>query len=256
MTTKAELQAARRAMMAEERARLGDPPTAEELLAYSRGELSPDQEERVRELLVCYPELARTLTEPFPEAARRGDADYLPDEEFAKHWESMKTRVGEPDTKVVPFRRPVWAALAAALALVFGASFVYEYAKVRQLTAERMQPRALASQEPVALYPDTRRGGDPAPPTVLSPEGQPSVLVVPMRYGEEFPRYRLELVDTAAKRTVWQTEIPRQTDQDSFTITVPGTFLKRGKYRMTVSGLERGEPQELASYGLAVPATP
>ena len=60
----------------------------------------------------------------------------------------------------------------------------------------------------------------------------------------------------AAKHTVWQTEIPRQTDQDSFTITIPGTFLKRGKYRMTVSGLKEGQPQELASYGLAVPATP
>lgn len=254
MTTKSELQAVRRAMMAEDRARLGDPPSAEELLAYSRGELSADQEERIRELLVCYPELARSVAEPFPEAASPGDADYLPDAEFAKHWTSLRQRAGEPDGKVVPFRRPVWTALAAALALVFGASFFYEYAKVRQLTAERGQPHVLASQEPVALYPDTRRGGGNAPPTVLPSEGQPAVLVIPVS-DEEFPSYRLELIDSAG-RTIWKPEIARQADQDSFTITVPGTFLKRGKYRMTISGLRDGHPEELASYGLMVPATP
>jgi hypothetical protein len=256
MTSSSELQAIRQKMIEEGRATLGEPPTGEEMLAYTRGELSPDEEERVRELLVCYPELARTLTEAFPEPAEPGDPDYLPDEELARHWASLQKRAHRPVTpepagQVVPFRRPLWTALAAALALVFAASFFYEYAKVRQLTAERGRPVAVASQEPVQLYPDTSRGGA-TPPTILAPEGQPSVLLVPMNYGQEFPRYRLELLDSA-KQPVWKTDLAHHPDQDAFTVTIPAAFLKRGRYRLVVSGLDGARVEEQASYGLSVP---
>src|SRR5260370_31105605 len=88
---KSDWQAASRELMAEARARLGPPPTAEEMLAYTRGELSEKEEARVRELLVCYPELARSLPEPFPsEGALPGDSDFLTDAEVANHWASVQ----------------------------------------------------------------------------------------------------------------------------------------------------------------------
>ena len=59
MITKSDLKAVFDQMTAEERQRLPEPPTVEEMLAYRRGELSADEESRVRELLICYPELLR-----------------------------------------------------------------------------------------------------------------------------------------------------------------------------------------------------
>ncbi|HYO75589.1 MAG TPA: hypothetical protein VE010_03935, partial [Thermoanaerobaculia bacterium] len=65
MTTKAEWQAINRELTAEQRRTL-EPPTAEELHAYFHGELEESEMERVRDLLVAYPDLARMYTEPFP----------------------------------------------------------------------------------------------------------------------------------------------------------------------------------------------
>src|SRR5690349_11643112 len=83
MTDKSEWQEANRELMAEQRRRLGDPPTAEELLAFSRGGLSESEEERIRDLIVAYPELARMYGEPVPEEPRPGDADYVPEHQVA-----------------------------------------------------------------------------------------------------------------------------------------------------------------------------
>src|ERR1043165_304475 len=72
MTNKSEWQEANRRVMAEQREKLGEPPTADEMLAYSRGELSESEEERIRDLLVAYPELSRMYAAPFAEEAEPG----------------------------------------------------------------------------------------------------------------------------------------------------------------------------------------
>ena len=51
MTTKTEWQAVNQALMADDRRRVGEPPAAEEALAYMRGELSEEEAVRVRERL-------------------------------------------------------------------------------------------------------------------------------------------------------------------------------------------------------------
>src|SRR6185436_7330472 len=121
MITKSEWRMADRQLMADDRQRLDDPPTAEEMLAYTRGELSPDDEAHVRERLVRHPDLVRTLTEEFPaDGAEPGDPDYLSDEEFATHWNAMQQRLRpRSGGKVVQFWR-TFSAIAAALALVLG----------------------------------------------------------------------------------------------------------------------------------------
>src|SRR5436309_6784429 len=97
MTTKSELSAANRDLIAEKRASLGDPPSAEEMLAYTRGELAPGEEARIRELLIAYPDLARTLTAPFPEGAEPDHPDYLSEHEFARHWKALQKRRHRPN---------------------------------------------------------------------------------------------------------------------------------------------------------------
>ncbi|HKR64212.1 MAG TPA: hypothetical protein VJZ00_10825 [Thermoanaerobaculia bacterium] len=96
-----------------------EPPTVEEMLAYRRGELSEADEERVRALLVQYPELARAVANGFPEEEHR----------------------------VVQF--PWMAAVAAAIAIVFAGLYW-------QARRDLDQPRITAQAR--VLLPDGSRG--------------------------------------------------------------------------------------------------
>src|SRR5687767_1942442 len=118
MIRKSDWQAIQEEMIAADRQQLGEPPTAEEMLAYTRGELSPEQEARVRQLLVSYPELVHTLTALFP----TDDDDSLSRDEVSKRWTSFRSQIHGKETrggKVLQFWRAS-TALAAGLALVFG----------------------------------------------------------------------------------------------------------------------------------------
>ena len=66
------------AWIEDERERLGGPPTPEEVVAYTRGELSDADAERVRALLVYYPELTSLLIPDEPPATRKSFTHYLP----------------------------------------------------------------------------------------------------------------------------------------------------------------------------------
>ena len=167
-------------MTAEERATLGEPPTVEEARAYTRGELTPEEEERMRARLVAYPELAQALTAPFPS-------------------EDAETRSG----KVLQFWRAS-TALAAAVALVFGA--------LLWRAGVRREPRVLA--EAYVLSADGQRGGSSRPVTVNA-TGEPVVLSVPLYDG--FARHRLELVDDA-NRVLWRSGVLARPLDDAFRI--------------------------------------
>ena len=67
MITKNDWDDALDAWVAEERERLGGPPTPEEVVAYLRGELAPNEAARIRTLLVYYPELTPLLNERLDE---------------------------------------------------------------------------------------------------------------------------------------------------------------------------------------------
>jgi hypothetical protein len=66
------------AWVEQERERLGGPPTPEEVVAYTRGELSDADAERVRALLVYYPELTSLLIPDGPPVTRKSFTHYLP----------------------------------------------------------------------------------------------------------------------------------------------------------------------------------
>jgi hypothetical protein len=244
MITKSEWRAVSRQVMADEGRKLGDPPTAEEMLAYSRGQLTPEEEARVRERLVCHPDLVRTLTVPFPtEGAEPGDPDFLPDEEFARHWASLRKRM-KPRTerdagRVLQFTR-VFAAIAATLAVVFGAMLweANRRAKLPQVWEDQV------------LYPDGARGPEAAP--VLTAQGESIVLLTPL-HGAHYDRYRLELVDLDTNRVVWKKPAPRVRDTDSFVIVIPRVFLSPGRYQVAVYGSGPEREQQVGTYSFRVP---
>ena len=157
MITKSELSAANRELNAENPASLGEPPAPDEVLAYTRGELTPDEEARIRERLIAYPELVRALTTPFPEPAEPDHPDYLSDHEFARHWKALQKRRQRPDGGLQFWR--AFGAIAAALAVVFGGL-------LWRAQTELKKPQAFGEQQD--LYPDGRRGAEGVPKTLTA----------------------------------------------------------------------------------------
>jgi hypothetical protein len=217
------------------------------MLAYTRGELSPEEEARVRERLAGHPDLVRTMTEPFPaEGANPGDPDYLPDAELATHFASMQKRmhVAKPAERgrVLQFWRYA-AAIAAGIAVVLGAL-------LWQTSANLVQPRVVGEQQ--VLFPDGRRGPSSEPAT-LTAQGESVLLITPLIGESDYDRYRIEIVDASSDRPIWSSDALRPED-DSFAILVPRRFLKPGIYRVVVFGITGTREERLATYSLRAPA--
>ena len=240
MITKSELQAIHGQMLAERRRRLGAPPTNEELFAFMRGELSSDDEARVRELLIAYPELARAMAEPFPEDGELSEA------ELASHWNSLQKRIhGDPAQRRVRYWQRTSAALAAAMILAFG-GLVWQ----RQAS---LAPRVATSRH--LLLPDGQRGaGEPA--TVISADGNAFVLIASLIDPPACDAYRLEIVTAGgAPRTLWRSAALGRPGNDTFEIVVPRAFLAPGLYKVIVYGVTGERQEQLSSYSLRVPDT-
>lgn len=217
MITKSEWQSVNRQLMADRREQLGDPPTAEELQAYMEGKLPEAEEERIRELLVCYPDLARSLAEPFP------------------------TQPGFFEMHAASLYRAA-AAVAAAVALLFG--FLL-WRNQQEVTDPRVSWKA------VTLMPDGARGIEQ--PIVL--EAETDYLLAPAILDQQnYPEYRVELVNvtTQPHRIVWSGTRERRED-DTFVVDVQRSFLKRGRYQLVVYGVNASRREQLARYSIRVP---
>ena len=243
MTTKSEFAAANRDLTATTCASLGEPPTAEEVLAYTRGELAPDDEARIRERLIAYPDLVRTLTTPFPEGAEPGHPDYLSDHEFARHWKALQKRRHGANTRLRFWR--AFGAVAATVAVALGAMLWHAETELKK-------PQAVWQQQ--ELYSDSRRGGDGEPAT-LTGDGESYLLVPLLGADVTADRLRGEIVDAAnPARTVWSgAPVRRTTSTGSFVILVPRDSLKPGTYRLVVYGITGERQEPLSSFTFRVP---
>ena len=216
---------------------LGDKAGIEQLEAYVRGDLHEGEEkERVRAMLVAYPELARAV------ALWADDDDELSDEDVDQRWAAMRKTVAIPDRgRVLPFRHALQA-IAATLAIVFGA--LYGQAQWR-LT------RPTVVWDETLLSPDGRRGGaDTA--IELTPAGNSFFMVVPLIDQAAFNEYRLTIVDGG--HTLWRSSVLRRSADDSFGILVPGRFLDPGTYQVVLYGKEGPKEEKLATYSVRVPS--
>jgi hypothetical protein len=254
MIRKSDWEALHEELAAEDRRTLGDPPTVEELEAYSRGELSSEEETRVRALLVAYPELARAFVAEFPEDdAAEGDEDYLSPDEVSRRLADFRKSVHSTPAphrqagRVLLFRY-VPTAVAAALALIFAGLYWQAQSTARRLSAELLKPRALDEQQ---LTPDGRRG--PSGATTITVDGDGALLVVPLFDAAHFSNYRVALFDAEPRKLLWSsTDVPRDAD-DAFRIVVPRQRLEAGHtYQVVVSGLDGTREEELATYSMRV----
>lgn len=234
---KSDWQAIQDELIATDRQQLGEPPTAEEVLAYMRGELSPAEEDRVRALLVAYPELAKTLTAPFPS----DDDDSLSNDEVSKRWKSFQSRIHDGGGKVLQFWR-VSAALAAALAFVFGGLLWREMSR---------GPRLLPETQ--LLYPDGQRGSTRGPGPTLTGTGDNVVLIVPLYHPRGFEQFRLEIVSVGMhSRTLWRGEPQPLRADGTFPIEVRRSYFDEGAYRVVLYGVDGAREQRLDTFTFRV----
>ncbi|MDP9190213.1 MAG: hypothetical protein M3P06_00735 [Acidobacteriota bacterium] len=252
MITKSDWEAVQQEMSEEDRRKLGEPPTAEEMLAYSRGALSGERAAHVRAWLACNPDLVRALMEPFPAAdAKPGDPDFLSSEEMARQWTILQQRIDAPKGTARVYQFPSrWTALAAALALVFAGLYWQAQTKASRLTRELHAPRALESQ---LLLPDGRRGAEQATP--LSAQGERFVLDLALFDGARFDTYRVEMREASADpaQSPWRSDAIRAAGEETLSIDVTRTYLKPGKYQIVVFGIDGTREQRLETYTLRVP---
>lgn len=254
MIRKSDWKAIQQELLDAERRPVGEPPAAEELLAYTRGELSPLDEERVRRALICYPELANALTKPFPDDdAKPGEPGYVSDEEVNNRLADLRRSISESESgNVLRFWRRAALAIAAALLLAIGGLLAQGVWNARRLAAELAKPR-VAAQE-VLLLADGQRGGPTAWPP-LPDEGDSVLLVAPIINQPSFPTYRLEILDRTGDepRTLWSSTALRRRSNDTFAILVPRAFLKPGKHQVVLYGIDGTREEQLATYSLTVP---
>ena len=272
MIKRAVWEAVYRELIADERKRLGEPPTAETLLAYSQGELDTDETARVQEFLILYPELARALVAPFPSSAeiRPGDPDYLSDEMLEQDWQAIQARLDKEPAVAVPAtsgaRKNLWfylrgffrdllrrpqLATAASLGMIAVLGFLALRAEqhVQKLTQELATPRI--NLEHRVLLPDGERdAAGEETPILLRPQADHYLLTPTVAHLPSNPDYRLRLVEVegAREKEVWSTEGLRPKD-NTFEIWMPQTFLRSGdRHRLEVYGLRAGKPTLLAAY--------
>jgi hypothetical protein len=244
MTNKSDWQEANRRAMAEQREKLGDPPTAEEMLAFSRGELSESEEERIRDLLAAYPELARMHGAPFAEEGQPG----VSGEEIAAGLSEVQRRLGKAVPLRAPVRRYLPTTIAAALALLFFGLFVQAESRARNHARGCQIPRVLGLQQ--ELYSDPTRG--PATPTPLSKDGEAYLLRPHLINEVRYPHYSIELHD--AKGVIWTSHAAEPARDDAFQIVIPHDFLRTGgRYQLRIFGVDGETQRQLGSYDVEVP---
>jgi hypothetical protein len=247
MTSKSDWQEANRRLTAEQRANLGDPPSAEQMLAYSRGELSADEEERIRELLVAYPELARMYGASFPDEAQPDVSNDAVTAGFA----DLQRRLGA--TPVVARRPPVRhyipTTLAAALALVFFGLYVQAESRARDHARGCDVPRVLGA--PQELDPNENRGS--GAPILLRKDGDAYLLKPALVNQLRSAHYTIELLDRTG--VVWTSRSADPDEHDTFQIVIPHAFLRVAeKYQLRIYGID-GKTRRLAgSYNVEVPS--
>lgn len=257
MTNKSEWQEANRRLQEEQRQNLGDPPTAEEMLAYSRGELSESDEERIRELLVAYPELARAYSAPFPES---GDA--VSEADLAASLNAVQRRLGASAASASPrdrradaqrgrlrFHMHIPTTVAAAFALVFFGLFVQAENRARHYQREGQAPRILGAAQ--QLDPDGSRG--PSSATRLNKDGEAYLLQLRLINQMRYPHYTLEL--RHENRAIWTSHTAQPDPDGTFQIVVPHDFLNAGEtYELVILGVDGEAPAPIGKYEVAVPA--
>lgn len=239
------------ALAEDERRRLGEPPTAEQLIAYRDGELPEAEAERIRDRLAVDPEWAAIYLD-----LKRSDAEVLAaevpggavsDAEVDGGWRALAVEMGSAAPAIAAFeqepaeiptgrrRQPYRRFLAMAATLVFGLGLVWFLAG-----PDRQEPLPDGSYQPARVISDRVRS------SVLSVRHG----VVGLEFlieGSEFSEpgeYHIELLGSL-DAVIRSQSVTVEAGQAEVSFRVASTDLEEGNtYHLTVrqAGASRSAP--------------
>jgi hypothetical protein len=225
------------------------PPTAEEVEALFRGDLPEQEAERVRDLLVYYPEMARVMTQaPPPE-----EGNVLTEEERAADWAALRKRIRPPvELRPRPSRAYVFAT-AAALALLLGGAILYFRSRPAKPPGSVGPPQIAKHVVHGKLRPDAEtRGPNAVPSNILEPADE-YVLTLLTDDIAHYAGYRFDMIDLDTDNTIWTRSGLHEPPNDAFEITVSNQILKAGgHYRLVLYGAPPARLVRLATYTVRV----
>jgi hypothetical protein len=258
MIEKSDWEIVYRELIAEGRERLGDPPTAEEVEALFRGELTHEEAERVRELLVYYPEMARVMTQPSPDEQTR----VLTEQERAEDWAAIRKRI-EPPPRIQPRQLPRILSYAAAVVVaIAGTYFIYEQIRLKTPPPPRDKPVHVTAAKRVVrreLWPDGASRGNQSPSSITLPGNVDELILKPLTgHKAHYDNYRIDIVDldAAPNRVIWTRSGLPESPDGSFEITVSNQVLKPGgRFQLVLYGISAGKTDRLETYTVRVLTT-
>jgi hypothetical protein len=232
-----------RDLIAKGRERVGEPPSPETLVAYSRGELPGTEAARVRESLAYYPDLAKALAEG--EQAEDDAPPYLSKAQLDADWQSLRRQL---TVRRIPLRRPSrpwqWATAASLLLAVVCATMWFH-------TWNDLQ-RPHTDVQRVELFDDSARGPG-AFAKIIRPASDTRFLVLSLTLAAPTSTddFRTEIVDSNSTppHAIWNSSVRRGQD-GTFTIEVPVGFLHQGSYRINLYEGKQAEP--VATYSVTM----
>jgi hypothetical protein len=125
---------------------------------------------------------------------------------------------------------------------------------LKRENAELARPTAhVAVQDLLAAGDTTRGSGREHAPKPLPP-GDRLLLFLDAAGVPAQPAYEAEIAeDREGGSVVWtERELPRDAENNNFTLDLPPGFLRPGKYRVRLYGIGDGKRQQLADYPLQV----
>lgn len=223
MITKNDWNAALDGWVADERERLGGPPTPEEVVAYTSGELPDADAARVRALLVYYPELTSLLTD---------------DDEAV---------VVDP-----PARQWPWLPIAAGLLVALLTALLLQ-SRWELVEQRRENDKPYVHQSRHELQSLHARGAAVDPPVYDLPANEERYLLALMVGATNYADYRLDIVEvsTAKERLVWTANGIQPID-GTFELSVPRALIRTGTFRVDVYGRDSAHTERLESYRVRV----
>ncbi|HEX8253628.1 MAG TPA: hypothetical protein VF846_10790 [Thermoanaerobaculia bacterium] len=222
MITKNDWDAALDAWIIAERERLGGPPTPDEVVAYTRGELMPAEAARVRALLVYYPELTELLTYKTP-----APAQLKPKRTFRQIM-------------------PLAAGLLIALLTILLVQSRWELAR-----AARGSDEPYVHQTRHVLQAVRSRGPSINAPVHELPSAEERYLLALVIEERNYRAFRIDIVHTSDEKVV-RTANALQTADGTIELSVPRHLIADGTYRIDVRGLERANAYLLESFHVRV----
>ncbi|HSS49495.1 MAG TPA: zf-HC2 domain-containing protein [Thermoanaerobaculia bacterium] len=240
----------------------------EDLLAYHQGQLSPEENEKVREHLVLCDRCSALVLDlaSFPEIEPLGSAGEAPEDAvFVRRWESLRARLqGEGDLRPTPpqergkplrrifFLLPsVPGALAAGLAVVSLGLAFWTFSLHQRLTdlsqpAVRVAVSSLVPRETAAA-----RDGERAEHTSLPAWTDRILLILNLFEPRTYSAYQVQIFNALeGGKEIWSSRDLRRASDGNFAVEVPRSLLSGGAYRIELSGLAGGRRDRLAVYNL------